>query len=172
MSDLQRRSMERFEKDGYIVANVERRKSFPDPKARRCNACGQVRLLNIAVDMFGAIDFLAFRPPDLKKNLPAARVLVQTTDRTSHSKRRNKILASPECKFALLAGFQICIQSWRKVENRWQSQDEWLELSQFPDDLPRTVEEFRDRQRKEKLPSLPPGSELFHEPIKDSELPF
>jgi len=174
MSDLQRRSMAEFQKRGYIVANVERRKSFPNKNKRRCSLCGQVPLLNIAVDMFNAIDFIAFRPLSIYEPImnKGAIVFVQTTDRTSHSKRRNKILASAECKFAVLSGIQICIQSWRKVDNRWQCQDEFFSSDQFAKGLPLTVEEFYEKQRREKLPDLPPGSELFNTTIRDADLPF
>lgn len=163
MSDLQRRSEQLLRSKGFLTASVERRKRFPDPKARKCQACGSVRMLDIASDMFGVFDLIAFKH---------GVVLVQVTDRTSHSKRRNKILASPEAKLCLLHGALILLQSWRKVDNRWQAQDEWLTLDMFPKDLPATVEELYEAERKKKLPALPPGSTLIPDPDCAKDLPF
>lgn len=170
MSELQRRTEQLFRSKGFLTASVERRKRFPDPKARRCPACGSVRMLDIASDLWGVFDLIAVKPGVIRAD--GRHVFIQVTDRTSHSKRRNKILASAEAKLCLLSGCYILIQSWRKVENRWQAQDEWITLEMFPKDLPATVEEFYELQRKEKLPALPPGSELAFDPDCAKDLPF
>lgn len=128
-------------------------------------------MLDIAVDLWNVFDLLAAKPLTGFGDCPKI-VLIQVTDRTNHSKRRNKILASTEAKLALLSGFEILIESWRKVENRWQPQDEWITLDMFPKDLPATVEEFYEEERRKKLPALPPGSTLIPDPDCAKNLPF
>lgn len=169
MSELQRRTEKLFREKGYLTASVEKRKRFPDPKSRKCQACGSVRMLDIASDMFGVFDLIAIGE---RERMTAQLIFIQVTDRTSHSKRRNKILASPEAKLCIIRGFRILIQSWKKVENRWQPHDEWITLDQFVDGLPNTVEEFYEQQRKEKLPNLPAGSSLAFDPDCAKDLPF
>lgn len=165
MSQLQQRTMERFRAQGYIVGSVERRKRFPARGKQRCMSCGAVPMVDIAHDLWNVFDLIACRPG-------FRIVLVQSTSSSNHATRRTKILTSAEAKFWLMSGGLICLQSWKKVWNRWQAQDEWLTLDQFPRSLPETVEEFYEEQRKAKLPDLPPGTQLFYSPIKDEEIPF
>ena len=163
MSSLQLRSEKYLQSRGYLTGSVERRKRFPDPKARKCQACGSVRMLDIASDLWGVFDFVAMKH---------GTVYVQVTDRTSHSKRRSKILASPQARLCLAAGALILMQSWRKVENRWQPLDEWITLDMFPKGMPNTAEEFYEEERRKKLPALPPGSTLLPDPDCAKDLPF
>jgi len=168
MSQLQQRTMECFRERGYIVGSVERRKRFPARGKQRCKLCGAVPMVDISHDLWNVFDLIACRP-----NLDrAAIVLVQSTSSSNHATRRTKILTSAEAKFWIMSGGFICLQSWKKVSNRWQSQDEWLTLNQFPRSLPETVEEFYEAQRKAKLPDLPPGTDIFPNPIRDEEIPF
>jgi hypothetical protein len=129
-------------------------------------------MMDIASDLWNVFDLIAIRPssPRLRSTAtawnPTAQghiVFVQVTDSTSHSKRRNKIIASPEAKLCILAGCSILIQSWKKVQHRYQAFDEWITADQFVHGLPDTVEEHYQDQarlnlldRKKKLPSLPP----------------
>lgn len=170
MSELQKRSMELFKKKGYIVGSVERRKTFPNPKARRCPACKQVAMLSIAHDLFNCFDFVAHRP--IGRDGGPSRVYVQVTDRTSHSKHRNKILASAEAKLCLLSGMSLLLQSWRKVGNRWQAQDEWISKDQFCFGLAETAEQFYEDERRKKMPDLPAGSTLPLSDLSDESIPF
>lgn len=183
MSALQQRSSELLKKRGYLVASVERRKRFPAPGKPPCRACGAVPMIDIASDLWNVFDLIAIRPSSQfvadQWGHGGADIsvldttFVQVTDRTSHSKRRNKIIASPEAKLCLLAGARILIQSWRKVQNRWMSHDEWISRDQFVVGLPETVEQHYEDLRRQKRPDLPPGSTLpLSEGLKDSELPF
>ena len=171
MSDLQRRTEALLRSKGYLTASVERRKRFPDPKSKKCAACGSVRMLDIASDLWNVFDLIAIRPMNT--------TFVQVTDSTSHSKRRNKIIASAEAKLCILAGARILIQSWKKVQNRYQVHDEWITLDQFVFGLADTAEQFYEDQarlklldRKAKLPAIPPGHALQSALIPDSEMPF
>jgi|SRR5208337_3031238 len=179
MSDLQRRSEALLRQRGYLTASVERRKRFPDPKARKCQACGAVRFLDIASDMWNIVDLIAIRPAgrlmttkDHYEQFPDI-IFVQVTSSANHAARRNKIVVSTEARLCLLSGARILIQSWKKKDNRWQSQDEWISLDQFIDGLPNTAEQFYESERKRKQPDLPPGSTLPLSPfVKDEEMPF
>lgn len=170
MSDLQRRSEQLFRSKGYLTASVEKRKRFPDPKRHPCKVCHARPMLDIASDLWNVFDLLCVRP--VANDTGPARILIQVTDRSSHSKRRNKIIGSSEAKLALLSGFSILIQSWRKEDNRWRSQDEWITLDQFVSGLPNTAERFYEEQRKAKLDDLPPGTTLPLSDLRDSQMPF
>jgi len=159
--------MEFFREQGYIVGSVERRKRFPARGKQRCRACGAVPMVDISHDLWNVFDLIAINPLT-----PVGRVLVQTTSASNHASRRTKILTSPEAKFCLQSGMSICIQSWVKKNNRWQSREEWLTLDQFSDSLPATVPEFYEAQRKAKLPDLPPGADIFPSPVLDEGSPF
>lgn len=166
MSQLQQRTMEYFRERGYVVGSVERRKRFPARGKPRCKACGSVPMVDIAHDLWNVFDVVACCP-----NLDEI-VLIQSTSSANHATRRTKILTSAEAKFWLMSGGRICLQSWAKKSNRWQAKDEWISLDQFPRSLPETVEGFYEEQRKAKLPDLPPGTEMFHAPIRDADIPF
>lgn len=170
MSELQRKTEKLFREKGYLTASVEKRKRFPDKKRRACAVCHAQPMLDIAVDLWNVFDLLAVRP--VKNDSGPARVLIQVTDRTSHSKRRNKIIASSEAKIALSAGFSILIQSWRKEGNRWQAQDEWISKDQFCFGLAETAEQFYEDERRKKMPDLPAGSTLPLSDLSDESIPF
>lgn len=171
MSELQTKTMKDLRDRGYLVGSVERRKRFPAHGKPPCRACGHVSMVDIASDLWNVFDMIAVRPSSVTGR--TAIVFVQTTSSANHAARRNKILASAEAKFCLLSGAHILIQSWRKKDNRWQAADEWLELSQFEDDLPKTPAELYEAQRKAKLPALPPGATLPLSPmLKDEEMLF
>lgn len=172
MSELQRRSEALLRSKGYLTASVERRKRFPAKGKLSCRACGHIPQIDIAQDLWNVFDLVAIKP-DGKWQSESRVVFVQVTDSTSHSKRRNKILASAEAKLCILAGCRVLVQSWKKRDNRWQSQDEWITLDQFAKGLPNTVEEFYEETRKAKLPDLPPGSTLpLSNMLADDEIPF
>lgn len=169
MSALQGKTIEHFKSHGYIVGSVERRKRFPAKGKPPCRACGSLPMIDISHDLWNVFDLIAVRPVDGK--LPA-RVLIQTTSASNHATRRTKILTSPEARFCLMAGISLCIESWRKVKNRWQPTDEWLTLDQFPRSLPATVPDFYEEQKRAKMPDFPPGVPMFSSPILDEECPF
>jgi hypothetical protein len=171
MATPQQRSRDNLTSRGYLVDSVERRKRFPDKKRKPCAACGEQPCIDIKADLFGFADLVAFRPvpnPDI--------VLVQTTSRTNHATRRNKILASMEARLCLLAGARILLQSWaQKGEGeRWQVTDEWITLKDYEQapHYPNTVHELLSIRRKAKAPDLPPGTELPFGAITDDSLPF
>lgn len=140
MSQLQQRTMQLLRDRGYVVGSVERRKRFPARGSRPCKTCGQNRMLDIAHDLFNVFDLICLRPGAAHSQ---STVFVQTTSSSNHATRRTKILTSFEAKCALMAGDSILIQSWRKVGNRWQSQDEWITLDMFLRSLPDTVKDFK-----------------------------
>jgi hypothetical protein len=159
MSQLQQRTMQEFRERGYIVGSVERRKRFPARGKPRCRACGAVPMVDISSDLWNCFDLIACAP---MSNI----FLIQVTSASNHAARRNKILASPEAKFFVMSqSGTICIQSWQKKNNRWQSRDEFITLDQFPRSLPETVEQFYDEQRIKKLP-------LFQADAQNSEAAF
>jgi hypothetical protein len=174
MSELQTRSMNLLKSKGYLVASVERRKTFPAKGKQRCRACGQVQLLNIASDLWNFADLLAIRK-DLRAQSGGGVdcILVQVTSASNHASRRNKILASPEAKLCILAGCSILIQSWRKKDNRWMPMDEWITVDQFCAGLPSSAEEFYKDQARAKLLKRgdPPSRTLPREEDLDN-LPF
>src|SRR5437588_3580090 len=165
--NLVNHSLQLFRSLGSLCDTVEKWKRFPDRKKGRCRHCGNASLIQVRSDLFGFADVLAIRPL-----FPAEIILIQVTDRTNHSKRREKILSTAEAKLCALGGIRILVQSWKKINNRWQPKDEWLSLDQFPVELPTTAEAFYEMERKRKLPEFPPGTAIFHQPIKDSEIPF
>ena len=170
MSDLQRRSMERWREQGYLVDSVERRKRFPAKGKRKCSACGHVPMVDISVDLWNVFDVLAIEPA---RDARACNVMfIQVTDYSDRSKRREKILTSGAAKLCAVAGARILLESWKKRDNRWVPTEEWITLDQFPIELPTTAEAFYEMERKRKLPEFPPGTAIFHQPIKDSEIPF
>jgi hypothetical protein len=165
MSDLQRRSEAYLRSQGYLTASVERRKRFPAKGKPPCRACGSVQMIDIASDLWGVFDLLAIKRQDV--------VFAQVTSSSNHADRRNKIIASNEAKLCLLAGARILIQSWRKVNNRYQAHDEWISLNQFVFGLADTAEQFYEDERRRKRPDLPPGSTLALTcPFKDEDIAF
>lgn len=167
MSDLQQRTMRDLRERGYLVGSVERRKRFPAKSKSPCRACGHVLMVDIAHDLWNVFDLVAIRPLHICPGKLAV-VFVQTTSASNHAARRNKIIASAEARFCLLAGAMILIQSWRKKDNRWQATDEWITLDQFVEGLPETPSVLYEQQERAKLPDLPPGTTLF----KQEEVPF
>jgi len=166
----QQRTRDNLTARGFLVATVERRKSFPDRKKHRCVACGHDPQISVSVDLFGFADILAIHPES------GQHLLVQTTSRNNHATRRTKILASMEAKLCLLAGIKILVQSWRldtKI-NRWQLYEEWIGLEQFKSapHYPNDVAGLLEIRRKERKPDLPPGTTLPYLPIRDADIPF
>jgi hypothetical protein len=158
---------------GYLVGSVERRKKFPDRKKGPCRVCGNQPMIEISSDLWEIFDIVAVRPNSSAVDLTAGNyclVFVQTTDRTSHAKRRNKILGSMEAKLVLLSGARILLQSWdqaredgrRVVGGRWECKDEWITLKDFESAhfYPNTVAELVELRRKQNKPDLPEGSTL------------
>lgn len=169
MSELQAKSVERLKRLGYVVGSVERRKRFPDQKKQPCRVCHQQPMVDLAHDLWNVFDLIAVRP------IPAGvapTIFVQVTDSTSRAIHRTKILTSFEAKCVLMAGNFVLLQSWRKVENRWQATDEWITLEMFPQSMPKTVQEFYEQNRRSKLPALPAETQLFPKPILDADVPF
>lgn len=142
---------------GYLVATVEGRKKFPDKNKGACRACNSQPCIEIRVDLWNCFDLIAEHPQKQE------RIYVQVTDSTSHSKRRNKILASFEAKLVLLAGAKIMVQSWKKNDsNRFVVREEMITLKDFKQALayPSTVAAMQEIRRKAKSPDLPEGSTL------------
>src|ERR1035438_2749041 len=130
MSDLQRRSEALLRGQGYLTASVERRKRFPAKGKPPCRACGSVQMVDISIDLWNVFDLIAIRPHTSKHDGWAPEIIfVQVTSSSNHADRRNKIIASNEAKLCLLGGARILIQSWRKVNNRYQAHDEWISLN-------------------------------------------
>jgi len=153
----QQRSLDYWRQRGYLVSSVERRKRFPAPKSQPCRCCGSRQMVDIAVDLWNVFDLIAVLPFD---NFV---VFVQVTTSSNHADRRKKILASAEAKLCVSAGCRVLVQSWRKKDNRWQVNDEWITLEQFANGLPDTPTELYELHRKEKFPEVPKGSTLFQE---------
>lgn len=112
MSPTQR-SLAHLRKAGYTVAIVEHFN----------------HIIRIRQDLFGFADLLAFR-----QGVPP--MLVQTTDATSASKRRAKILANPIARSWVMAGFEIVLHAWGKRGKRgerkvWMCNPEWITKDQF-----------------------------------------
>ena len=167
MSDLQRRSMDHWRDQGYLVASVEHRKRFPAKGKPKCRACGHMPMIDIAVDMFGCFDLEVIHSD-------GTIAFIQVTSHSNHATRREKILSSGEAKVCCIAGFKIIVESWKKVEGRWQLRDEELTLDQFPVDLPTSALDLYEMQRRAKLPELPAGATLFQKPefIQEEDIPF
>ena len=171
----QQRTRDNLTARGYLVGTVEKKKKFPDKKKHPCRACGNIPMIEISSDLWEVFDIIAIRPtspPNL--SLP---VFVQTTSRTNHSTRRNKILASMEAKLVLLSGARILIQSWRQEggeRSRWQAFDEWITLDMYKQavNYPNTVAELMEIKRKAKKENLPPGSTLPLGEVDFENLPF
>lgn len=168
MSDLQRRSMDHWRDQGYLVASVEHRKRFPAKGKPKCRACGHMPMIDIAVDLWNCFDLFAIRttPPDI--------ILLQVTSHSNHATRREKILSSGEAYLCKLAGIRILVESWKKVGNRWQLRDEELTFDQFQVELPVNAADLYEMQRRAKLPELPAGATLFQKPefIREEDSPF
>ena len=175
MSDLQRRTEALLRSQGYLTGSVERRKRFPVKGKSACARCGAMPMIDISADLWNVFDLIALRPKveEYKRMEPCTSVVfVQVTSASNHAARRNKIIASNEAKLCILAGARILIQSWRKVGNRWQANDEWVSLDQFVFGLADTAEQFYEDERRRKRPDLPPGSTLPLSPEISEETPF
>lgn len=172
---------------GYLVGSVERRKQFPDCKKHQCGVCGHNPMVSVSEDLWNVFDIVALRPmpplgqyrpsdPIKTSSLVESVIFVQTTSRTNHAARRNKILASMEAKLVLLSGARILIQSWRQIDgarSKWQAHDEWITLDQYKQapHYPNTVAELVEIKRRAKKPDLPPGSTLPLS-VDFAEIPF
>jgi hypothetical protein len=141
-------------------------------------------MIEISSDLWEVFDIVAVRPqfshgrkqPTTRHDWPDI-LFVQTTSRTNHSTRRNKILASMEAKLVLLSGARILIQSWRQeggAGSRWQAFDEWITLDMYASahHYPNTVAELVEIKRKAKMDDFPPGAEIKFEGVKDSRYLF
>lgn len=155
---------------GYLVSTVEQSKRFPDRKKKPCNCCKRPYLIEVKVDMWNIFDLVAVHP-QYEREI----VFVQVTGDSggNHAARRNKILGSMEAKLVLLSGAKILIQSWKKVNNRFQVREEWIRLKDYAQaNYPDTVAELVEIRRKEKLDDLPPGTTIPFAPILDADIPF
>ena len=178
MSDLQRRTEALLRSKGYLTASVERRKRFPARGKPACKACGALPMIDIAADLWNVFDLIAIRPLQpqqtgcvrVENKNPV--VFIQVSSASHHADRRNKIIASAEAKLCLLAGACILIQSWKKVNNRYQAHDEWISLDQFAFGLADTAEQFYEDEKRQKLLSRDPPGRMFSEPIAEDEIPF
>lgn len=146
---------------GYLVGTVEKKKKFPNRKKGPCLECGNQPMIEISSDLWEVFDIVAVHPSKMKFDI----VFVQTTSRTNHAARRNKILSSMEAKLVLLSGALILIQSWRQegtAGSRWLVYDEWITLDMYKQapHYPNTVAELLEIRRKEKKSDLPPGTTL------------
>ncbi len=163
MTSPQQRTRENLTERGYLVGSVERRKKFPDRKKVPCRVCGHIPMIEISVDLWSVFDIVAIRPGPLVTLADPLVIFVQTTSRTNHSTRRNKILGSMEAKLVLLSGARILLQSWGQNEKgRWEVRDDWIMMKDFESThhYPETVAELMEIRRKEKKPDLPKGSTL------------
>jgi hypothetical protein len=174
----QQRSRDNLTARGYLVGSVERRKRFPDRKKSPCSICKNQPMIEISVDLWNIFDLVAVLPGgDARNHLPCT-VFVQTTSRTNHATRRNKVLASMEAKLVLLSGARILIQSWKQPDGewgRWMCFDEWLTLADYAQapHYPNSVAELVEIKRKAKFPDFPPGVTLpLSGDLKDEEMPF
>jgi hypothetical protein len=176
MSDLQRRSEALLRQRGYLTGSVERRKRFPARGKPACKACGALPMIDIASDLWNVFDLIAMRPAVTRAHAFYATVFVQVTSASNHADRRNKIIASSEARLCLLAGARILIQSWKKVNNRYQAHDEWISLDQFVQGLPDTAEQFYADQARlnllDRKKKLPPGAMPAFDPDCAKNLPF
>lgn len=156
---------------GWLVGSVERRKRFPDKKSHKCPACGNQPMIEISDDLWNVFDLVAIHPsPNVSGPL-----FVQTTSRSNHAQRRNKILSSMESKLVLLSKARILIQSWgQSKDGRWQPNDEWITLEMYKQapHYPNTVAGLVELRRREKNPDLPLGVEIDYSPILDCDTPF
>lgn len=161
----QQRTRDNLTSRGYLVGTVEKKKKFPDRKKHECRACGHRPMIEISSDLWEVFDIVAVHPVNHHV------VFVQTTSRSNHSTRRNKILASMEAKL-VLSSAHILIQSWRQADgpgSRWQNFDEWITLEMYKQapHYPNTVAELVEIRRKEKKsdlkinPGLLRGSQLI-----------
>jgi len=158
MSTPTARSREMLNDEGYLVATVEQRKTFPDKKKAACRACGNQPSFDIKQDLWNCFDLIAEHPQKRE------RLYIQVTAGTHHTDRLKKILASFEAKLVLMAGARILVHTWNKDENlnRWTVREEEITLKHFKQAFayPNTVKELLEIRRKEKKPDLPPGSTL------------
>jgi len=179
MSKLQQRTEALLRSKGYLTASVERRKRFPARGKPACKLCGALPMIDIAVDLWNVFDLIAVSPvaltvlnPVIYAN-PSPIVFVQVTSASNHADRRNKIIASAEAKLCLLAGARILIQSWKKVQHRFQAHDEWISLDQFVFGLADTAEQFYEDEKRQKMLAREPGYTLpLSEDLKDENIPF
>jgi hypothetical protein len=95
------RSIKHLKENGWTVAIVEKWKMFPGMK------------FGVRQDVWGFGDILACRQIPGIRNL-ATIALVQTTDWTSVSKHREKILAIPEFARWKAAGGLVLLHGWGK----------------------------------------------------------
>jgi hypothetical protein len=153
---------------GYLVSTVESKKRFPDKKKQPCPVCQHKPMIEISVDLWNCFDLIALKPGTIDEDYEILTVprmswlFVQVTTQDHHADRKNKILGSMEAKLVLLSGAKILLQSWKKVDNRFQLREEWITLRDFESAhfYPNTVAELMEIRRKEKLDDLPPGSTL------------
>jgi len=158
----QQRTRDNLTARGYLVGTVEKKKKFPDRKKGPCRACGHQPMIEINSDLWEVFDIVALLPAT-RHHRPDT-IFVQTTTRSNHASRRNKILGSMEAKLVLLSDCRILIQSWDHAEEgaRWHAKDEWITLEHFKEAFhyPNTIAELVEIKRKAKQPDLPPGSTL------------
>ena len=176
----QQRTRENLTERGYLVGTVEKRKKFPDRKKRPCKICGHQPMIEISSDLWEVFDLVAVKPELPSQNhgiffTPVA--FVQTTSRSNHATRRNKILSSMEAKLVLLGGAHILLQSWEQKGGKgsaWTFTDEWITMEHFKQapNYPNTVAELLEIRRKSKMDDLPPSAEIPFEPIRDADIPF
>jgi hypothetical protein len=183
MSELQRKTEQLLRSKGYLTSSVERRKRFPARGKPACKLCGALPMIDIAVDLWNIFDLIAIRPKFLEIGDQWGHgsqeigmvdmVFVQVTSASNHADRRNKIIASAEAKLCLLAGARILIQSWKKVQHRFQAHDEWISLDQFVFGLADTAEQFYEDEKRQKMLAREPGYTLpLSEELKDENIPF
>jgi hypothetical protein len=135
-------------------------------------------MVDIASDLWNVFDLIALKPFGIGTAVQSIldtpnMIFVQVTSSSNHAARRNKIIASSEAKLCVLAGARVLVQSWKKVQHRYQSHDEFITLDQFVYGLPETIEQYQEDQVRQKLLARGEvGVPLKRAPIKDSELPF
>jgi len=97
------RSLAYLRKEGWTVCIVEK---WVPPR-------GNMKF-GVRIDAYGFADLLACKTLEAGRKQNSGIALIQTTDHTSFSKRKEKILAIPEFQKWKDAGGIVLLHSWRK----------------------------------------------------------
>ena len=124
MASPMSRSLEWLREHGYTVDRSESWLRFPDPKSRKCEACGSTRQISARKDLFGFSDIVAVGM--------GQTIFVQTTDTGDQQKRIKKISGLAEATVILSAGNFIHVHGWyQRANRRWHLTIHELTLDEF-----------------------------------------